>query len=124
MILELRKMEMESQFIIHSIWIAGKRMIAQGSNGLSRGDFSSGVMNGQHFLDQLPLDETALECQPELNNKLLACLLGNDWKFASTEDWFHQVFQYPKAKWIWNPPPYLAKTAIERMCEVKHIFPK
>jgi hypothetical protein len=25
---------------------------------------------------------------------LLACLPGNDWKFASTEDWFHQVFQY------------------------------
>jgi hypothetical protein len=45
MILELRKMEMEGQFIIHLIWIAGKRMIAQGSDGLSRGDFSSGVMN-------------------------------------------------------------------------------
>jgi hypothetical protein len=69
-------------------------MIAQGSDRLSRGDFSSKVMNGQHFLDQLPLDETALERQPELNNKLLACLPGNDWKFASTEDWFHQVFQY------------------------------
>jgi hypothetical protein len=82
MILELRKMEMEGQFIIHSIWIAGKRMIAQGSDGLSRGDFSSGVMNGQHFLDQLPLDETALD----------------------------------------HPPPALAKTAIEQMCEAKHIF--
>jgi hypothetical protein len=46
MILELRKMEMEGQFIIHFIWIAGKSMIAQGSDGLSRGDFSSGVMNG------------------------------------------------------------------------------
>jgi hypothetical protein len=94
MILELRKIEMESQFIIHFIWIAGKQMTAQGSDGLSRGDFSSGVMNGQHFLDQLPLHETALERQHELNSKLLACLPGNDWKFASTEDWFYQVFQH------------------------------
>jgi hypothetical protein len=123
MILEFRKMEMEGQFIIHFIWIAGKRMIAQGCNGLSRGDFSSGVMNGQHFLDQLPLDKTALELQPELNNKLLACLPGNNRKFASTEDWFYQVFQYPNAKWIWTPPPALAKTAIEQMCEAKHDFP-
>jgi hypothetical protein len=46
MILELSKMGIEGQFIIHFIWIAGKRMIAQGSDGLSRGDFSSGVMNG------------------------------------------------------------------------------
>jgi hypothetical protein len=101
MILELRKMEMEGQFIIHFIWIAGKRMkIAQGSDGLSRGDFSSGVMNRQNFLDQLLLDKTALERQPELNNKLLACLPGNNWKFASTEDWFYQVIHYPNAEWI------------------------
>ena len=123
MILELRKMEMEGQFIIHFIWISGKRMIAQGSDGLSRGDFSSGVMNGQHFLDQLPMDESALERQPALKNKLLACLPGNDWKFATTEDWFYQVFQEPNGKWIWSPPPALAKIAIEQMCEAKHIFP-
>jgi len=123
MVLELRKMEMEGQFIIHFIWISGDRMIAQGSDGLSRGDFSSGVMNGQHFLDHLPMDESALDRQPELKNKLSACLPGNDWKFATTEDWFYQVFQEPNGRWIWSPPPALAKAAIEQMCEAKHIFP-
>jgi hypothetical protein len=51
-------------------------MIAQGSDGLSREDFSSGEMKGQNFLDQLPLDETALERQPELKNKLLSYSCG------------------------------------------------
>jgi hypothetical protein len=88
MILELRKMEMLGQSIIHFIWISGKRMITQGSDGLSRGDFSSGVMSGQHFLKHLPLDEGAFDRQTDLKSKLKACLPASDWKFASTEDWF------------------------------------
>jgi hypothetical protein len=72
MILELRKMEMSGQFIIHFIWIAGKRIIAQGSDRLSRGDFSSGVMSGQHFLKHLTLDEGAFDRQNELKSKLKA----------------------------------------------------
>jgi hypothetical protein len=49
MILELRKMEMSGQFIIHFIWISGKRMIAQGSDGLSIGDFSSGLQRSNEW---------------------------------------------------------------------------
>jgi hypothetical protein len=118
MVLELRKMEMSGQFIIHFIWISGKQMISQGSDGLSRGDFSSGVMSGQHFLKH------AFDRQKELKNKLMSCLPGNDWKVASTEDWVYQVFQEPEASWVWAPPPALAKIiAVEQMCKVKHIFP-
>jgi hypothetical protein len=123
MIRELMIMEMPGQFIIHFIWISGKRMIAQGSDGLSRGDFSSGVMSGQHFLKHLPLDEGAFDNQTDLKSKLKACLPGSDWKFASTEDWFYQVFQELNGSWIWSPPPALARVAVEQMCEAKHIFP-
>lgn len=35
---------MRGDLLVHVIWISGKRMIAQGSNGLSRGDNSSRVM--------------------------------------------------------------------------------
>ena len=44
MILDLRKMELDGELIIHFIWISGKRMIAQGTDGVSRADLSSGVM--------------------------------------------------------------------------------
>jgi hypothetical protein len=98
-------------------------MIAQGSDGLSRGDFSSGVMSGQHFLKRLPLDEGAFDRQTDLKSKLKACQPGSDWKFASTEDWFYQVFQEPNGSWIWSPPPALARVAVEQMCKAKHIFP-
>ena len=46
MILDLHKMELGGELIIHFIWISGKRMIAQGTDGVSRADLSSGVMGG------------------------------------------------------------------------------
>jgi hypothetical protein len=50
LILGLRKLEMEGKLIIHFVWIAGTRMIDQGTDGLSQGGFSSGVMAGADFL--------------------------------------------------------------------------
>ena len=49
-IVELRKLEMEGNFIIHFIWIAGKRMIQQGTDALSRGKVSTGSMSSEKFL--------------------------------------------------------------------------
>ena len=58
MILDLRKMELDGELIIHLIWISGKRMIAQGTDGVSHDDLSSGVMGGQDFLKYLQLNKT------------------------------------------------------------------
>ena len=69
MIVKLRKLEMKGPLIIHFIWISGKRMIQHGTNGLSRGDTGSGVMEGKDFLDVLPLNETAFERQPRLKKR-------------------------------------------------------
>jgi len=124
LILGLRKMEMEGELIIHFVWIAGKRMIAQGSDGLSRGEVSSGVMAGENFLSYLPLNETAFEREPTLKSRLQGWTGIPEWKLATTSDWFHGVFQEPQGAWIWAPPPVLAKIAVEQMCEAKHIFPK
>lgn len=55
-ILNLRLMEMEGSLIMHFIWMSGLRMIAQGTDALSRGDLSSGVMGTKSFLAMLPLN--------------------------------------------------------------------
>jgi hypothetical protein len=123
LILGLRKMEMEGELIIHFVWIAGKRMIAQGTDGLSRGEPSSGVMAGEDFLKFLPLNETAFEQAPKLESQVRGWLGSKEWKVTSTADWFHEVFQDPEGAWIWAPPPVLAKVVVEQMCEAKHIFP-
>ena len=72
MILELWKMELDGELIIHFIWILGKRMIAQGTDGVSQANLSSGVMGGQDFLKYFPFDKTALERQQGLTKNLLS----------------------------------------------------
>jgi hypothetical protein len=52
---------MDGSLFIVVVWVAGTRMIAQGSDGLSRGDFFNGVLAGKDFLSFIPLDKGALE---------------------------------------------------------------
>jgi hypothetical protein len=47
LILRLRKLEMDCIMIIHVIHAAGKRMIDQGTDGLSRADHTTGAIIGR-----------------------------------------------------------------------------
>jgi hypothetical protein len=66
LVLRLRKLEVNHQCLIHVIHVAGTRMIGQGSDGLSRGNLTEGVMTGQSMLSYVPLGKTALERAPAL----------------------------------------------------------
>jgi hypothetical protein len=46
LVLHLRKLEMARDLILHVIHVSGRRMIAQGTDGLSCADHSEGVMKG------------------------------------------------------------------------------
>lgn len=50
LVLRLRKIEMEGDCRIVLVRIAGKRMLWQGKNGLSRGDKNAGVMSGEAMM--------------------------------------------------------------------------
>jgi hypothetical protein len=47
LVLRLRKLQMHSGLTLHIIHVAGKRMIAQGTDALSRGCTTIGVMKGE-----------------------------------------------------------------------------
>jgi hypothetical protein len=55
LIVHLRKLEMNGDIFIQFIWIAGTRMIWQGTDGLLQGELTVGVMAGEHFLKFVPL---------------------------------------------------------------------
>ena len=119
----MRKLQMEGFIFIHIIWIAGKRMIAQGTDSVSRGDFCSGVLAGDPFLDHIPLSQDAFGRQPELRTWLQGCLPGSGWNFLVPQDWYTLPFEDPYGRYIWSPPPSLAHKAVELLCEVHHIHP-
>ena len=62
-------------------------MIAQGSDGLSRGHISEGVMKGTLMDDFIPLNESALERRVGLKSWLESWTNG-DLEFLHPKDWF------------------------------------
>eukprot|EP00536_Pseudo-nitzschia_multiseries_P012136 jgi/Psemu1/31033/gm1.31033_g len=121
MILELRKMAMNDNIIIHFVWISGDQMIWQGTDGMSRGDFTSGVMAGEAFLKFIPLHLSGFDPHPLLEGIIKGWIPNkrgqSRWKITSPNDWFHMVFTNP------GGGGYIAKIALEQLCKVQHVFP-
>ena len=55
---------MEYDLTLHVVHIAGTWMIAQGTDGLSRGIFLYGVVQGEDMLSFVDLSRTAIERHP------------------------------------------------------------
>jgi hypothetical protein len=123
LVMRLRKLEMEGKIVIHVIWFAGTRMKDQGTDGLSRGDLTGGVMVGDRFLKYIPLNKSVLDRAPDFKREFEKGLPGKGWKWLDYEDWFEGAFEYDHGCYVWTPPPALADVALEQMCEVKHVHP-
>jgi hypothetical protein len=120
LVLRLRSLEMKGDLFIHLIWVAGTRMIDQGTDGLSRGDLSNGVMAGDSMLSHVPLNQDAFSRSPALEDWLVECP-GPAWEVLTTEGWFdrgHQVGNF-----VWVPSPAVADAALEQLCEARHTRP-
>jgi hypothetical protein len=118
----LRKLEMDGSLFIVVVWVAGTRMIAQGTDGLSRGDLFNGVLAGQVFLSFVPLDKGA----PEQSEGLLEWLTSTSprkkgWKVLDKVGWFDEGFE--DGNHIWAPPPAIANAVLDNLCESVLIRP-
>ena len=112
-VVELRKLEMSGDFIVHVVWIAGTRMITQGSDGLSRGDNSTGAMAGKDFLDYIPLNLNAFERQANIKRVIEKTGLEKTGKQPNPRIGFTKCFKSRRGngygphhlllqKWLWN----------------------
>jgi hypothetical protein len=112
----LQKLEMTGMLIIHMVWVAGTRMIRQGTDGLSRGDLCTGVMAGKDFLDYVPIDKGALDQSPELEEWIRETFpRKKGWNVLTKEGWFEEGFK--DGNHIWAPPPVIADAVLDNMCE-------
>ena len=136
LILELRELEMKNKAKIHFVHVAGTRMIAQGSDGLSRGNVSEGVMRGEAMSSFIPLNEGAFERSPSLK-EWLRSWTGEELEFLEPRDWFVRGqdivegeyernidgFMWPKYRkgtFVWAPPPAAAEPALEELRKARH----
>ncbi|KAL7580680.1 hypothetical protein ACA910_002192 [Epithemia clementina (nom. ined.)] len=92
LVFRLHRILIKGQAFVHVIWIAGKRMINQGTDGLSQSDLTNGVMRGVNMLKFVPLHHMALERQKDLILHFIQDVTGMDtpWKILQPEDWYFQ----------------------------------
>ena len=136
LILRLRKLEMQSHCKIHVIHVAGTRMIAQGSDGLSRGNLSEGVMRGLNMKDFVPINKSAFERSPKLKD-WLNDWTGNQCTFLEAAGWFTTGHELDDEFWeenpdglripstrpgtfVWSPPPIAGGIAMEELRRSRH----
>jgi len=82
LVLSLREMEIAQGPKIHLIHVSGKRMIEQGTDGLSRGQLTEGVMRGSSMQSFIPLNENVLE------------------RFPSFKLWVEEWMNEKKVEWL------------------------
>jgi hypothetical protein len=139
LVLRLQRLEMHRNLILHITHVAGTRMMSQGTDGLSRGLFTGGVMVHQHMLSFIPLHQMAIDrC-----SALLPWI--RDWwpvsplKPLTPTDWYERGHGLcggqsdARGRWmpqettelwhLWVPAPTAAFTALQELGISRHKRP-
>lgn len=120
LVLRLREMESRVDSRLFVVHVAGTRMQAQGTDGLSRGDHNAGVMTGSKMTGYVPLNATAWERSERLKGWMLDWL-GEDAVCLSEDDWF--LPQPAGGTYVWAPAPAAASAAVEQLAFSIHKRP-
>lgn len=127
---------MHSAFQLHIIHVAGSRMILQGTDGLSHGEYSTGVMTGTPLLSFFPCHLTALDRSSTLLPWLrswcphthLHPLSPAEWfelgqglqGGAYSTDWIWIPHETPQQAFLWAPAPAAAYVAVDSITLSHH----
>jgi len=137
LVLRLKVLEMRHGMHLHVIHVAGKRMIAQGTDGCSRGSLLEGVMAGRDMLSYVDLDKSAFERFPPLLDWLREWTGEKSLEPLAPEGWFvegHGIvggYKDPNGVWIpkhgpkgktflWAAPPAVADAMLEELAKARH----
>jgi hypothetical protein len=104
LVLELKRLEYDLGLMLHVIHVSGTRMQAQGTDGLSRADFSEGVMAGDWLIQSLPSQG------------------GGSGQLLSEAGWFTDG--HSPGTWLWTPAPAVVDVVVEQLGKARHKRPE
>jgi hypothetical protein len=113
LVLRLKVLELDYGLILHVIHVSGRRMIAQGTDGLSRADHSEGVMRGRDMKTFIPLHLTAHAREPKVKEWFEGATSGLDFSWLSPAGWFSDA--HTQGNFIWSVPPAAAEVVVEQL---------
>jgi hypothetical protein len=90
LVLRLKELELEHDLQIHVVHVSGKRMIAEGSDGLSRADHGEGVMLGKDIRTFIPLHLNPVVGEPKLAEWIANVSRGLNYKVLKPSGWFNE----------------------------------
>lgn len=123
LVLRMRILEMQYSLFLRVVWVAGKRMIAQGTDGFSRGDLENGVATGSPMLSFVPLNVAPFSSSNTLEGWIRSTLpSSHEWTTLDPNGWFSRA--HSSGHFIWNVPAAAAPAAIEQLCEAKLARPE
>ena len=137
LVLRLRKIEMDVGLRLHMAHVAGTRMIAQGTDGLSRGMMCKGVLAGRDMLDYVDIAKSACQQYPALVEYIRSWTGIADLIPLCKEEWYVEGHGIVGGKWDehgiwipshapngrtywWDPPPVIADIVLEEALKAKH----
>ena len=120
LVVRLRSLSTIHGIKIHIFHVAGTRMIAQGTDGVSRGSLGEGIMGGEAMKSFIPIHLHAIQRSPALEGwikgwscETLIVLQPKDWfdvghdvdGFYEGWDGFHRPRLEEGRVYLWSPPP-------------------
>jgi len=132
LVLRLRRLEMSASLRLHLIYVAGTRMVQQGTDGLSRGLLTDGVFGSDSMRFHVPLHLPAHSRHPLVLPWIQSWCPVSGITPLSPEGWFinghglldtrtsgpdrtrHPVLS-PASWFLWSPPPAAARAALEEL---------
>jgi hypothetical protein len=112
---------MKYDIILHAIWIAGMRMIQQGTDDLSRGGGAGLAKQGLSMTSEVPLSLGALERNALLEPSIRSWA-GEEGLVTLTPDgWFSDA--HARGFFLWAPPPASDAEAVDQLCGAVHKRP-
>jgi len=122
LILRMRVLQMHHDLCLHVLHVSGKRMQAQGTDGLSRGCLDSGVLAGSSMLSFVPLHQSALERELTLFDWVTSWTCDDPVVWLSSFGWYTHGHQ--PGRFVWCPPPAAADACLEQLSVAIHKRPQ
>lgn len=117
LVLELRELQMRRGLHLHVVHVSGRRMIQQGSDGLSRGDHTQGSMAAIPIRSFIPLHLSAFDRSPDLKKWTKNATHGLDFEFLDPSRWFEHHHGY--GNYVWAPPPAACDVVVEQLAKAR-----
>jgi hypothetical protein len=113
LVLCLKILEMLKGLILHVVHVSGRRMIAQGADGLSQADHSKGVMQGKPMEDFISLHLSSTQREPAVKEWFDKVTQGLDFGWLSPKGSFTEA--HTQGNFVWDIPPAAAEVVVEQL---------